>query len=215
MARNPVARRGRRGRLPARAILTVPAGRLRAAFAGVVAGLLLAGAAAALPLRDHVRVLAGTQRFSRGEHTQAIVRYRQVAGPHAAYNLAATYAAVGEAEAAERVLARLAGQATDAELAFRISFNRGTLSFERGNYRAAALAFRSALAVRGDDRSAKRNLELALRRMAAEAPATPARPAAVGGGDAGGAEQLLRFAVQQEDTVWGSRSTGEHPGDSW
>lgn len=214
MARNPVASVDGRVRLPLRPLLTVPARRLRAASGGALAGLLIAGLAVAVPLREHVRVLGGSVRFSRGEHTQAIVRYRQVDAPHAAYNLAAAYAALGEAEAAERVLARLADQVAEAELRFRISFNRGNLAFERGDYRAAALAFRSALAVRGDDRSAKRNLELALRRLAAEPPSAPG-PADGDGGDSGAAEQLLRFAVQQEDTVWGSRSADEHPADSW
>lgn len=214
MARNPVASVDGRVRLPLRPLLTVPARRLRAASGGALAGLLIAGLAVAVPLREHVRVLGGSVRFSRGEHTQAIVRYRQVDAPHADYNLAAAYAALGEVEAAERVLARLADQVADAELRFRISFNRGNLAFERGDYRAAALAFRSALAVRGDDRSAKRNLELALRRLAAAPPSAPG-PADGDGGDSGAAEQLLRFAVQQEDTVWGSRSADEHPADSW
>ena len=214
MARSPVASVDGRVRLPLRHFLTVPAHRLRAAAGGALAGLLIAGLAVAVPLREHVRVLGGSVRFSRSEHTQAIVRYRQVDAPHAAYNLAAAYAALGEAEAAERVLARLADQVEDAELRFRISFNRGNLAFERGDYRAAALAFRNALAVRGDDRSAKRNLELALRRLAAEPPSASG-PADGDGGDRGAAEQLLRFAVQQEDTVWGSRSADEHPADSW
>ena len=214
MARNPVASPHRRVRLPFRTVLTVPAPRLRAAAGGALAGLLIAGLAVAVPLREHVRVLGGSVRFARGEHTQAIVRYRQVDAPHAAYNLAAAYAALGEAEAAERVLVRLAAQVADAELRFRVSFNRGNLAFERGDYRAAALAFRSALAVRGDDRPAKRNLELALRRLAA-GPPPAAGPVAGDGGDTGAAEQLLRFAVQQEDTVWGSRSSDEHSADSW
>lgn len=213
MARNPVAPRAR-GRLPSRRILTVPADRIRAAFGGAVAGLLLAVLAVALPLREHVRVLGGTLRLVRGEHAEAIVRYRQVGGPYAAYNLATTYAALGEAEAAERVLAGLADRVTDAELLFRISFNRGTLAFERGDYRAAALAFRGALAVRGDDRPAKRNLELALRRLADQAPSAAA-PVAGDGPNTVAAEQLLRFAVQQEDTVWGARGAGGHPADSW
>ena len=214
MARSPVASVDGRVRLPLRLVLTVPAHRLRAAAGGALAGLLIAGLAVAVPLREHVRVLDGSVRFSRGQHTQAIVRYRQVDAPHAAYNLAAAYAALGEAEAAERVLARLADQVADAELRFRISFNRGNLAFERGDYRAAALAFRSALAVRGEDQSAKRNLELALRRLAAEPPPASG-PVAGDGGDRSAAEQILRFAVQQEDTVWGSRNADEHPADSW
>ena len=214
MARKHIVAGDPRPRLPLRHLLTVPAPRLRAAAGGALAGFLIAGLAVAVPLREHVRVLGGSVRFARGEHTQAIVRYRHVDGHHAAYNLAATYAALGEAEAAERLLARLAAQVADAELRFRISFNRGNLAFERGDYRAAALAFRSALAVRGDDRPAKRNLELALRRLAT-APPPAAGPVAGDGGDRAAAEQLLRFAVQQEDTVWGSRSSGEHSADSW
>ncbi len=214
MARKHLMARDPRPRPRLRSLLTVPAGRSRAALAGAVAGLLLAVLAVAVPLRDHVRVLVGTAHFSRGEHTQAIVRYRQVDGPHAAYNLAATYAALGEEEAAERLLARLADRVTDSELLFRIRFNRGTLAFARGDYGAAALAFRGALAVRGDDRPAKRNLELALRRLAGEPP--PAAGAATGDAvDIAAAEQLLRFAMQQEDTVWGSRNAGDPAADSW
>ncbi len=214
MARKHLGARDARPRRPLRPLLTVPAGRLRAALGGAVAGLLLAALAVAVPLRDHVRVLVGTAHFSRGEHTQAIVRYRQVDGPYAAYNLAATYVALGEEEAAERLLARLADRVTDSELLFRIRFNRGTLAFARADYGAAALAFRNALAVRGDDRPAKRNLELALRRLAGEPPAA-AGPASGDGADVAAAEQLLRFAMQQEDTVWGSRNAGDPAADSW
>ena len=195
-----------------------PVAPLRAALGGAVAGLLLAVLAVSVPLREHARVLSGNLRFARGDRTQAIVRYRQVGDPytvHAKYNLAATYAALGEGEAAERLLAELADPVTDAELLFRITFHRGTLAFERGDYRAAALAFRSALAVRGDDRPAKRNLELALRRLAAEPPSAAAPPAGEAAAIGAGAEQLLSFAVQQEDAVWGSRSAGADPAESW
>ena len=192
--------------------------RLRAALGGAAAGLLLAALALAVPFREHVLVLAGNLRFAGGERTRAIVSYKGVDdrfAAYATYNLAATYAALGEGKAAERLLAELTDRATDAELLFRISFDRANLAFARGDYRAALLGFRRALAMRGHDRAAKRNLELALRRLAAEqAPAAP--PAAEQDGAIGdGAQQLLRFAVQQEDTVWGSRSSGGDTADSW
>lgn len=187
-------------------------------LAGAAAGLLLAALTLALPFREHARVLAGNLRFARGETTRAIVAYKRVGDRFAAYatlNLAVTYAALGEEDAAERLLAELArGGHTDAELLFRVSFDRADLAFARGDYRAAVLGYRAALAVRAGDRDAKRNLELALRRMAsARAPAAAPVEEPAGIGD--GAAQLLRFAMQQEDTVWSSRPADADAAESW
>ena len=105
------------------------------------------------------------------------------------------------------------GDVTDAELRFRVSFNRANLAFARSDFHAV-LGFRRALAVRGDDRHAKRNLELALRRLASEQrPAvTPVEETAA---ISGGVEQLLRFAMQQEDAVWTSRPSDADTAESW
>ncbi len=187
-------------------------------LAGAAAGLLLAALMLALPFREHARVIAGTMRLAGGEPTRAIVDYKRVDdrfAAYAAFNLAVTYAALGEADAAERLLAELADRGhADAELLFRVSFNRANLAFARGDYRTAVLGYRAALAVRAGDRDAKRNLELALRRMvSARGPA--GAPAAETAGIGDGAAQLLRFAMQQEDTVWTSRPTDEDTAESW
>ena len=188
------------------------------ALAGAAAGLLLAALTLALPFREHTRVIAGNLRFARGEPTRAIVSYKRADDRFAAYatlNLAVTYARLGEQEAAERLLAELAHRGhTDAELLFRVSFNRASLAFARGDYRAAVLGYRAALAVRAGDRDAKRNLELALRRMASgRGPA--AAPVEETAGIGAAAAQLLRFAMQQEDAVWTSRPSGADTAESW
>ena len=186
--------------------------------AGAAAGLLLAALALALPFREHALVLAGNVRFARGDPAAAIQSYKRVDDRFAAYaalNLAATYAALGEDDAAERLLAELAHRGhADAELLFRASFNRANLAFARGDYRAAVLGYRTALTVRAGDRDAKRNLELALRRMAT-GPGPAAAPAAETAALGDGAAQLLRFAMQQEDTVWASRPSGADTAESW
>ena len=187
-------------------------------LAGAAAGLLLAALTLALPFREHARVIAGTLRLAGGEPTRAIVSYKRVDDRFAAYatlNLAAAYAALGEEDAAERLLAELAHRGhADAELRFRVSFNRANLAFARGDYRVAVLGYRAALAARAGDRDAKRNLELALRRMASgRGPA--AAPVAEAAGIGDGAAQLLRFAMQQEDTLWSSRPSGADTAESW
>ena len=186
-------------------------------LAGAAAGLLLAALTLALPFREHARVIAGTLRLAGGEPTGAIVSYKRVGDRFAAYatlNLAAAYAALGEEDAAERLLAGLADRGhADAELRFRGSFNRANLAFARGDYRAAVLGYRTALAARSGDRDAKRNLELALRRLASGQRPSAAPVAEAGTGAA--AAQLLRFAMQQEDTLWSSRSSGADTGESW
>ena len=186
------------------------------ALAGAAAGLLLAALALASPFREHALVLAGNVRFARGDPARAIQNYKRVDDRFAAYtafNLAATYAALGEQDAAERLLADM-GDVTDAELRFRVSFNRANLAFARGDFHAAVLGFRRALAVRGDDRDAKRNLELALRRLASEQrPAVP--PVEETAAISGGVEQLLRFAMQQEEAVWTSRPSDADTAESW
>lgn len=187
-------------------------------LAGAAAGLLLAALTLALPFREHARVIAGTLRLAGGEPTRAIVSYKRVGDRFAAYatlNLAAAYAALGEEDAAERLLAGLADRGhADAELRFRVSFNRANLAFARGDYRAAVLGYRAALAARSGDRDAKRNLELALRRLASgQRPA--AAPVAEAAGIGAGAAQLLRFAMQQEDTLWSSRPSGADTAESW
>ena len=193
----------------------------RKLVSGAAAGLALAAIAVVLPFGDHVRVVEGNLRYLRGELPQAIVSYRRVTAgersPYATYNLATTYAAAGEPQASERLLAELNERVTDPDLLFRIRFTGANLAFARGDYVAAVLGFRGALAIRSGDHAAKHNLEVALRRLAARPPAAVASQTSSDDQAAlsDGAQQLLRFAVQQEDTTWGSRGSEPAAADSW
>jgi Ca-activated chloride channel family protein len=116
-------------------------------------------------------VMEGNIYSSRGRYTEASAAYLRAleyedAVPYAEYGLGALCLALDKEDAALEHFAA-AGEALerltdDRELVYRISYNKGVALFGKGDYAAAAAAFREALRTDGSRRAAKRNLELSL-----------------------------------------------------
>jgi tetratricopeptide (TPR) repeat protein len=142
--------------------------------------LALVAALAGMPLascaRPDLLVLYGNLRHDNGEYGKATVVYLTAlekaardAAPYVQYDLGNVYAALGEPAAARDTIGRaLDGDGN--ELLFRARFNLGTLDYEQGRFEEAARSFAEALRHKPADVDAKVNLELALRKVQAEAP---------------------------------------------
>jgi Ca-activated chloride channel family protein len=116
-------------------------------------------------------VMEGNMYNSRGRYTEASAAYLRAleyedAVPYAEYGLGLLCLALDKGDAALEHFAS-AGKALEKltdnrELVYRLRYNRGVALFGKGDYAAAAAAFREALQVDGGRIAAKRNLELSL-----------------------------------------------------
>ncbi|MDF1566685.1 MAG: tetratricopeptide repeat protein [Spirochaetaceae bacterium] len=122
------------------------------------------------------RVLAGNLSYGRGQYQKAILQYLwaddeiRVGKDVIYYNLANVYFALGEGDAALRSWSMAESNTDDADILFRIAFNRGVLYYHRGRYDESYRAFRNALTIRPSDIDAKINLEDSLSRIRSAVP---------------------------------------------
>lgn len=79
---------------------------------------------------------------------------------YALYNIAATYIALGEYDAAISCMDKIADNAPMA-VQFATAYNRGVIAFGRGEYGKAMEYFRAALTADSTSIAAKENLEIA------------------------------------------------------
>jgi tetratricopeptide (TPR) repeat protein len=119
----------------------------------------------------HISVLRGNHAFEQGNYQAATVHYlehwdNQTYDPWIAYNLGNVYHFLGEFDAAEEMW-RAAGEEEDEELRFAVAFNTGVMAYELAQYNRAYTLFRDALMIDSSSVAAKRNLELALRKLEA------------------------------------------------
>ena len=170
-----------------------------------------------------LEVLYGNFRFGQGEYTRATISYMRVlsSGDETGvvrYNLANVYYALGETEPAIDTMQEAAAQEGWAERCFRAYYNLGNFCFDLGDFERAVTSYIAALKQKPEDRDAKINLELALKRLdrgagVAQAGASGRRPD----------EQtelgekyrhLLRTAGEKEGTTWEATEQSEPAPDS-
>jgi tetratricopeptide (TPR) repeat protein len=163
----------------------------------------------------HALTVRANYNVSRGEYQPAIVDYlrareNQLYDAWLAYNLGNVYHYLGESNAAlERWdFARSSGAP---ELVYGANFNRGVYFFEQGRYREARRQFRIALEADPGSIPAKRNLELTLERLTAEADLTGETVPPDGTGDraerqeevvSGGSSRMLDYMRRREEQRW-------------
>lgn len=155
-------------------------------------------------------VLQGGFSYSRGQYQKAILYYLDAEDSATAgrdviyYNLANVYFALGEGDAALRAWSQAENATDDADLLFRIAFNRGVLYYQRGHYDEAYRAFRQALLIRPSDIDAKINLEESLSRVRASA-SSPSE-SGLDTSDDGDADKqrLLDYVRRKEADAWTS-----------
>jgi len=115
-------------------------------------------------------LMLGNLSFSRGDWQASIVHYlkaQKSPGTDQAwvsYNLANVYYALGEFDAALR-LWDTAALTRDADLRFNVLFNRGIALYESGRFYDSYTNFREALVLNASNLDAKRNLELAQKKV--------------------------------------------------
>jgi Ca-activated chloride channel family protein len=116
-------------------------------------------------------VMEGNMYSLRGRYGEAEAAYVRAlahkdAVPYAEYGLGAICIARDEGDAAlehfAAAAAALEGLPENRELSYRLKYNGGVALFGKGDYAAAAAAFRDALQTDGSRVAAKRNLELSL-----------------------------------------------------
>jgi len=178
-------------------------------------------------------VMEGNFFSTRGFYTEAISSYLKAlehteAAPYAEYGLASAYfsleegsAALERYKAAEMNILELKPE-NHQELQYRINYNTGIIYFEKGEYDAAASAFRKALEVDGSRIEAKRNLELSL--ISINRTGSPQAVSSSGGteqgreGTSSHSSVLFEYLRQKEQEQWRSREwagEGESAGQDY
>jgi Ca-activated chloride channel family protein len=166
-----------------------------------------------------LRVMAGNLLAGRNRHAEAITNYLEAlnngeAAPYAEYGLGSLYLAMDEDEAA---LGRFAAAETalgagHGELRYRLSYNRGVILFERGDYSGAAGAFRKALEHEGSHIEAKRNLELSLLSLERQSREQAAPPS--GQGESAAEDILFDYMRRREEQRWRNQEWTEEASPS-
>lgn len=112
----------------------------------------------------------GNQAFGQGELEKAMREYVEAQAlapddPRVLYNLGNTLAQQGKTDDALSVLERAALESGDVALERDARFNRGVVQMKTEDLPAAVRSFAEALTVDPTDVGARRNLELALRKL--------------------------------------------------
>jgi Ca-activated chloride channel family protein len=160
--------------------LLLPPPRLRGAAAAALLASLVAVPGRAqqgdggsvtdeLLLRPSRLTAEGLERYAAGDHPAALESFEAAAAaraedPTARFNLADALYKNGRFEDAAAIYGSL-GQSPELPVAGSARFNLGNALFERQDYPGAIAAYRDALELLPGDEDARRNLELALRRL--------------------------------------------------
>ncbi len=203
-------------------ILKRPGRRVSALSILGAAALLFAGCDISTP---HLSVLRGNHAFDQGNYQAATVHYLQhwenpTYDPWIAYNLGNVYHFLGEFDAAVEMW-NAAGTGEDEALAFAVAFNKGVMAYELGQYNQAYNLFRDALVINSGSVAAKRNLELALRKIEAGEGVGEREPSAE---DQSGRQELssdavriLEYVRRKEGAQWIAPEQTQQPsaGPDW
>ncbi len=172
-------------------------------------------------------VLQGAWAWRRHRYDAAVADFLQTAydaeqsgdsllAQYAVYNLAASYQAQDESDAALERLKRI-GPDADSAVRHAAFYNMGVIAYSRGEYETAARLFRSALKISGPDLNAKINLELSLAMLEPEARARENAAAAVSERD--DSADILQDAVferirENDQKQWKNSETAQASGSS-
>ena len=172
--------------------------------------------ACALP-GDFGAMVEGNARFRRGNYEAAAASYLSVHSSswRAAvdYDLANTWAALGEEKAAEGLYATAAKEG-DGRLQRDAWYNLGLLRLEGGRWAESWSAFREALRLDPSDAQARRGLEIAWRAWKKEASSAPSLPAPASGAGFSGVTENLELLRRLETGSWRPGSASASPGDA-
>lgn len=166
-------------------------------------------------------VLAGNYKYQVGEFQQATISY--VKGLESQrykewiyYNMGNVYFSLGEGGAALDVWSKVES-ADDADLRFRLNFNKGVLFYQLGKYSESYILFKEALKANPSSLDAKINLELTLGKLAAppsaEGTETERAESIVNPAET---ERMLEYIKRKEGELWfSSEKETEYYQDDW
>lgn len=169
---------------------------------------------------DFGAMLEGNARFRRGAYEAAAASYLKVHNPgwRAAvdYDLANTWALLGEDKAAESLYA-IAAKDGGPGLRRDSWYNLGFLRLEGGRWEESWAAFREALRLDPGDVGARKGLEIAWRAWQKQANAVPSLPAPAAGANFGGVSEDIRLLRRLETGSWrpGTGSAPASGGRDW
>jgi tetratricopeptide (TPR) repeat protein len=164
---------------------------------------------------DFGALVEGNARFRKGHFEAAAASYLSVHTPTwrgvVDYDLANTWARLGEDRAAERLYA-IAVKEGDVRLKRDSWYNLGLLRLELGHWEESWKAFREALRLDSKDVDARRGLEIAWKAWKKEASSSPSLPAPAAGTAFDGVVENLELLRRLETGSWrpgsGPASTG-------
>ena len=160
-------------------------------------------------------ILTGNVAYGNGNYQRAILKYLraedglQNGRDTVLYNLANVYYALGEGDAALQAWSQAEQETGDAELLFRIAFNRGVLYYQWGRYDEAYRSFRRALELEPSDLDTKINLEDSLSRIRSAAAQTPAALGISSGGNDEEGGRLLDYVKRKEAEAWTTQDAAD------
>ena len=164
---------------------SIPRGRITLGSAALLAVAIVVACGSA----EYGRVRDGNDAYADGRYTDALTAYREARelapdAPEIDYNAGNALHQLARYEEATVASAAAAGATEDPELFARSTYAVGSHAFRRDDLEAAREAYISVLLHNPDDRDAKHNLELTLRRLAGDDPEAPRGGGNVPGPDA-------------------------------
>lgn len=164
-------------------------------------------------------VLRGNYLYQQGLYQDALLLYLQGEdtgkyGGRIRYNMGNIYYALGEGPAALEIWTVIDGN-DDPEVTFNTVFNQGVIYYQIGNYPEAYRSFRTALELSSGSLDAKRNLEMTIDRMEAEARTGDARTESPVPETTDDARRILQYIRRKEGSPWKTEQTDSASVNDW
>jgi tetratricopeptide (TPR) repeat protein len=170
-------------------------------------------------LEPGLSVLKGNYLFQQGRYQDALLLYlkgkeTEKFESRIHYNIGNVYYALGEGPAALDVWSGVEA-AQDPEVSFDTVFNIGVIHYQLGNYPEAYNAFRTALELDSGNLDAKKNLELTIDRMEAEARSNEPKVEESVPETTDDARRILQYIKRKEGRIWKAESGEPASGNDW
>ncbi len=176
-------------------------------------------------IKGQLLVMEANMQESRQRHIEAISTYSEAlrypeSAAYAEYGLGLVYLFLGEDNAAFTRFGNAAEimdsdpASIDAELSYRLHYNRGILHFHAGSFDEAASEFRKSLEIDPGRIEAKRNLELSLLSMEQQNSAALSSSVEIEN-DKGKDNTLFEYLRKKEIDRWNNQESTEDQDAPW
>ena len=184
-----------------------------------LSGILFVLLASCSILEPGFSVLRGNYFYQQGRYQDALLFYLkgEDTGKYSGritYNVGNVYYALGEGHAALQIWGEINGN-RDSEVSFNTIFNTGVIYYQLGDYPEAYRAFRTALELDTGNLDAKKNLELTIDRLEAEARSGESRTENPAPETTEDARRILQYIKRKEGSLWKSKESGSDAENDW